>query len=180
VVNRGGRCGNILILGVGSILMMDEGVGVRAIEELRKRYVFPDGVELLDGGTSGIELLQYIEKRDLLIIIDAIKSGHPPGTVLRIEGKDVPARFRIRLSPHQLGISDLLAAATISDALPKKMVLFGIEPEKIELGLGFSDPVKAGFDRLLTTVVDELRSQGCPVERDDEPGIETGSIWGEI
>lgn len=168
------------MLGVGSILMMDEGVGVRAVEELGKRYVFPDEVELLDGGTSGIELLHYIEKRDLLIIIDAIKGGHPPGTVLRVEGEDVPARFRIRLSPHQLGISDLLAAATISDALPKKMVLFGIEPEKIELGLGLSDPVKAGFDRLLTTVVNELRSHGCAVESCDEPGVESGSIWGDM
>lgn len=158
--------------------MMDEGVGVRAIEELQRRFVFPEGVELIDGGTSGIELLQYIEKRDLLIIIDAIKGGHPPGTVLRIEGKDVPARFRIRISPHQLGISDLLAAATISDALPKKMVLFGIEPETIELGLGLSEPVKAGFDRLLTTVIDELSSHGCIVKSCNEPGIETDSIWG--
>jgi hydrogenase maturation protease len=105
---------NVLVLGIGNVLMMDDSVGVRAIEELQRRYHFPDGVELLDGGTSGIELLSHIEGRDNLIIIDALKSGHSPGTVVRVEGEDVPARFMTRISPHQLGLSDVLAAATIA------------------------------------------------------------------
>jgi len=88
----------VLVMGVGSILMTDEGIGIRAVEELLKRYRFPENVEVLDGGTSGIELLSYISGRDYLIIIDAIKSGNPPGTVLRVEGEDVPARFMTRIS----------------------------------------------------------------------------------
>ncbi len=144
--------------------MMDDSIGVRAVEELQRRYHFSDGVELLDGGTSGIELLSHIEGRNNLIIIDALKSGHSPGTIVRADGEDVPARFMTRISPHQLGLSDVLAAATISGKLPSNLVLFGIEPKKIELGLGLSDEVKASFDKLLDTVVMELRRIGCRVE----------------
>lgn len=170
----------ILVLGVGSILMTDEGIGVRAVEELQRRFRFPDNVEVLDGGTSGIELLSYISGKDYLIIIDAVKSGSPPGTLVRVEGKDVPARFRTRLSPHQLGISDLLAVATLNDEMPKELLLFGIEPKDIVMGIGLSDEVKANLGRLIDVVIDELRRVGCPVEPIENPALEKASIWGEI
>lgn len=143
--------------------MKDESIGVRAVDELSRRYQFPEGVELLDGGTSGIELLSYIGNRDNLIIIDAIKAGHPPGTVLRVEGEDVPAQFRTRISPHQLGLSDLLAAALISGEMPKNIVLFGIEPKSVTMELGLSDEVRSSMEHLLKVVVDELRTIGCDV-----------------
>src|SRR5208283_2106901 len=155
---------NVLVLGIGNVLMMDDSVGVRAVEELEQGYSFMEGVELLDGGTSGIELLSSIQDRDYLIIIDAIKSGLDPGTVVRVEGEDVPARFRTRISPHQLGLSDVLAAATISGRLPKNMVLFGVEPKTIELGLGLSDEVKTSFSKLVRVVKEELEHIGCRVE----------------
>jgi len=171
----------ILVLGVGSILMMDEGLGIRAIEELERRYRFPENVELLDGGTSGIELLSYISGRDYLIIIDAIKSGNPPGTVLKIEGEDVPAQFRTRISPHQLGISDLLAAASLTDEIPKRLVMFGIEPKEIVMKLGLSEEVRQGMDHLLDVVVKELESLGCYVEAIDPDKMQAAnSIWEDI
>ena len=164
------------MLGIGNVLMMDDSVGVRAVEELEKGYRFPEGVELLDGGTSGIELLSYIEGRDHLIIIDALKSGLPPGTVLRVEGEDVPARFMTRISPHQLGLSDMLAAATISGRLPRNLVLFGVEPKKVEFGLGLSDEVRAVLDKLVGTVIEELGRIGCPVEPAEIVSIRS-SLW---
>lgn len=154
----------VLVLGVGNVLMRDEALGVRAVEELGRRFRFPEGVELLDGGTCGIELLSYISDKDYLIVVDAVRSGNAPGTVVRIEGEDVPARFMTRISPHQLGISDLLATATISGHLPEKIVLFGIEPKTIELGLGLSDEVKAGLERLIEVVLKELSEQGYVAE----------------
>lgn len=171
----------ILVMGVGSILMTDEGLGIRAIEELQKRYRFPGNVELLDGGTSGIELLSYISGRDLLIIIDAIRADHPPGTVLRIEGEDAPARFVTRISPHQLGLSDLLAAATLTDELPKRLILFGIEPKDIVMGIGLSDEVRNSMDHLVEVVVEELKRSGCAVNalRPDEIS-QTESVWGKM
>lgn len=152
---------NVLVLGIGNVLMMDDSVGVRAIDELERRYHFPEGVELLDGGTSGIELLSYFGDRDYLIIIDALKSGFAPGTVVRVEGDDVPARFMTRISPHQLGLSDVLAAATISGRLPENLVLFGVEPKTVELGLGLSSEVRAALDKVVGVVMEELRRIGC-------------------
>ena len=176
-----GSLKKILVMGVGSILMTDEGIGIRAVEELQKRYRFPENVEILDGGTSGIELLSYISGVDYLIIIDAIKSGSPPGTVLKVEGEDVPAQFRIRISPHQLGISDLLAAAMLTDEMPKQLVLFGIEPKDIVLGIGLSGEVRGGLDHLIEVVVEDLRRIGCIVEKCPQDEIsQVESIWGNI
>jgi hydrogenase maturation protease len=155
---------NVLVLGIGNVLMMDDSVGVRAIEELGNRYRFPEEVELLDGGTSGIELLSYLGDRDHLIIVDALKSGFAPGTVVRVEGDDVPARFMTRISPHQLGLSDVLAAATISGRLPGNLVLFGVEPKTVELGLGLSGEVRSALDKVVRLVLDELRHIGCEGE----------------
>ena len=172
---------NVLVMGIGSILMTDEGIGIRAVEELQRRYRFPDNVELLDGGTSGIDLLSFISGRDYLIIVDAIKSGNQPGTVLKVEGEDVPAQFRTRISPHQLGISDLLAAAALTDELPKRLVLFGIEPKEIVLGIGLSPEVRNGLDHLLEVVVDDLRSIGCVVKKLEQHEISLEpSIWGKV
>jgi hydrogenase maturation protease len=176
-----GALPKVLVMGVGSILMTDEGIGIRAVEELLRRYRFPENVEVLDGGTSGIELLSYISGKDYLIIIDAIKSGNPPGTVLKVEGEDVPARFRTRISPHQLGISDLLAAATLTDEIPKQLVLFGIEPKEIVLGIGLSEEVRSSLDRLIQVVVDELKRIGCDLEELEQHEIsQVESIWGKI
>jgi hydrogenase maturation protease len=169
----------ILVLGVGSILMMDEGIGVRAIEELQNRYIFPDNVELLDGGTSGIELLSYISGKDYLIIIDAIKGGMPPGTVLKVDGEDVHAKFRTRISPHQIGVSDLLASACLTGELPKQLVMFGIEPKTIEMGIGFSDEVRSGFERLLAVVMEELERVGVSVTPKENKDAIAESIWGK-
>ena len=171
---------NVLVLGVGNVLMTDDSAGIRVINELERRFRFPENVELLDGGTSGIELLSYIVNRDYLIIVDAIKSGFPPGTVVKVEGEDVPAKFMTRISPHQLGLSDLLAAATLTGELPRQMVLFGIEPARVELGLEMTDEVKGGFEKLLATVVDDLKRIGCAPEALEECAYGKESIWKKV
>jgi hydrogenase maturation protease len=174
------RAVNVLILGIGNVLMTDDSVGVRVVNELERRYRFPESVELLDGGTSGIELLSYIADRDYLIIIDAIRSDFPPGTVVRVEGEDVPARFMTRISPHQLGLSDLLAAANLTGELPKNMILFGIEPKQVSLGLEMTHEVKKNFEKLIATVVDELNRIGCAPELLQEDAFGRESIWKNI
>jgi hydrogenase maturation protease len=154
---------NILVLGIGNLLLQDEGAGVRAVEEFERKYDIPEGVELLDGGTSGIELLQYIQGKDCLILLDVVKSGNPPGTCIKLEGEKVPALFQKRISPHQLGLSDLLATAHLIDRMPKRVVLFGIEPKSIETGLEMSEEVGGTIGRLADMVALELASFGLDV-----------------
>ncbi|MBA3014930.1 MAG: HyaD/HybD family hydrogenase maturation endopeptidase [Proteobacteria bacterium] len=151
---------NALILGVGNILLGDEGVGIRVVEELENRYAFPEEIMVLDGGTAGIELLRYIEGRDLLIVIDAMRADLTPGTVFRVEDEDVPKRFMSRISPHQIGLSDLLAAGILTDQIPKRMILFGIEPESMTTGIVLSDSVNGSVDKIITAILAELDEAG--------------------
>jgi hydrogenase maturation protease len=151
-------------MGIGNLLLQDEGAGIRAVETFERRFETPECVELLDGGTSGIELLQYILGRDVLILIDVVRNGTPSGTLSRFEGEDVPALFQRKISPHQLGISDLLATARLIDRMPEKVVLFGIEPESIDTGLELTDVIAGSLDRLTDLVVAELRILGLQVK----------------
>jgi hydrogenase maturation protease len=154
---------NTLVLGVGNLLLQDEGAGVRAVEQFARNYSIPEGVELLDGGTSGIELLYYIQDRDTLIIVDVVKGGSRPGTVFRMEGEEVPALFLKKISPHQLGLSDLLATARLTDRMPGKVVLLGIEPAIVETGLELSDEVCRSMGLLTDMIASELVSSGFDV-----------------
>jgi hydrogenase maturation protease len=136
-------------------------------------------VNVLDGGTSGIELLRFFDGVDHLIIIDAISAGKPPGTVMRVEGDDVPATFETRITPHQLGLSDLLATARLTDVMPGHLVLFGIEPKTVESGLGFSPEVEGAVEKLMGHVVGELRGLGYAVEECTEERPCRSRFWGE-
>ena len=89
----------------------------------------------------------------------------------------MPAAFRIRISPHQLGLSDLLAAAMLTDELPEKLVLFGVEPESIDIGLDLTDIVEASLEKLIGAVVDELRSIGCSVIPIEANFTEKARFW---
>jgi hydrogenase maturation protease len=166
-----------LVLGIGNVILRDEGIGIRAVEELERRYRFPDEVQVLDGGTSGIELLRFFDDIDHLIIIDAVSAGHPPGSVLRVEGEEVPATFETRITPHQLGLSDLLATAQLSDQMPGYLVLFGVEPKTIESGVGFTREVEGALEKLLGSVVEELRRLGYAVEERDRPKPSSSRFW---
>lgn len=166
-----------IVLGIGNILLQDEGIGVRAVLELERRFQQPEGVEFLDGGTAGIELLRHIRNRDLLIILDAVQSGKEPGTVVRAEGDEVPATFRQRMTPHQLGLSDLLATALLTGEMPKQLILFGIEPGSMETGLELTDKVAGSLDRLLELILNELKTHGynpTPIAKNE---MEAPSIW---
>ena len=93
---------NVLVLGIGNILLKDEGVGVRLIEAVDQEFVIPEGVELLDGGTAGIELLDHISQRELLVIVDAMRNGHPAGTVYRVGShRDTPKIHALACRPGQ-------------------------------------------------------------------------------
>jgi hydrogenase maturation protease len=156
---------DILVLGVGNLLLQDEGAGVRVLEAFAGTYAVPEGVELLDGGTSGLDLLHHIAGRDCLIILDVVKSGKPAGTLVRLEAEQVPALLGHKISPHQLGLSDLIALAGLTDTLPGKLVLLGIEPKSLNTGLEMSDEVGRGVAALAALLARELDALGVEVRR---------------
>jgi hydrogenase maturation protease len=152
----------VVVLGIGNVLLSDEGVGVHVIKALAQRYEETNEVEFVDGGTAGMELLPLIEGADHLIVIDAIRCGQPPASIVRIEGEQVPAYFKTKLSPHQVGLSDLLAVLNFKGTVPGRVVLIGVQPVKLSLGLVPSPEVKTRLQEVVSMVVAELEAIGRP------------------
>ena len=151
---------NILVLGLGNILLSDEGVGVRIVEAFDAAHDVHEDVELLDGGTSGMELLDMVADRDCLIVADAVNADGPAGRLIRLEGDDIKVLFETRFSPHQLGLSDMLAALCLIGKAPRRVVIIGVVPQNLSLGLELSPAAAGGRDAAVTMIVDELTRLG--------------------
>jgi hydrogenase maturation protease len=147
---------------MGNLLLEDEGLGIRALELLQQRYDIPPGVELLDGGTTGMGLLDDISRRKHLVVVDACQTGEPPGTFVRLAGDKVPVYFSMRISPHQLGLSDVLATLELSGEKPAEVIVLGLVPKSLEMCLELSDIVSEKLDGLVEAVVGELARLGYP------------------
>lgn len=157
-----------LVLGLGNILLGDDGVGVRAVERLQSLYDFPEGVRVLDGGTLGLDLLPYIEDAARLLLVDAVQAGLEPGTLLRLEGDEVPAFLAMKLSPHQMALPDLLAVARLRGRYPSEVVLWGVQPGPITTTLDLSPSVASQVDVLVDRVLADLDRWGIePTRRRD-------------
>ncbi len=151
----------ILVLGIGNILLQDEGVGVRVVEYLLARYAFADNVQMLDGGTIGLELLFYIEGVDKLIVIDAVDAAQPPGGIVCLVDDEIPALLGKKLSPHQVGLADLLVVARMRDIIPSQVVLIGVQPAMIDTGLELSPIISAKVPEMAQMILDQIRAWGC-------------------
>jgi hydrogenase maturation protease len=155
----------VLVLGIGNILLSDEGIGVRAVEELRKNYSFSDGVEIMDGGTLGIDLLYFMEGFQKLLVIDAVLGGDSPGTLYKFKGDEVKAYFRKKVSAHELGFQEVLALADLLGRKPEEIVLIGIEPESLDISVELSYSIKRRMQDLMDKVLEQLREWGINYER---------------
>jgi hydrogenase maturation protease len=145
-----------LVLGLGNIIMADDGVGPRLIDYLLQQGQLPDGVALLDGGTLGLDLLPRLEGVQQLIIVDAVETGKTPGTLVRLSGEEVALALDTKLSPHQTGLKDLLAVARLLDHLPDEIVLLGVQPASIEMAAELSPQVAVCLPQLAAMVRQEL------------------------
>jgi hydrogenase maturation protease len=153
----------VLVLGMGNILLEDEGLGIRALEQLQQRYEIPPEVELLDGGTTGMGLLDDISGRQHLLVLDAVQTGEPPGTLVKLAGDEVPVYFGMRISPHQLGLSDVLATLELSGEKPAAVTVLGLVPQSLEMCLELSELISDRLDSLADAAVQELDSLGYPL-----------------
>lgn len=150
----------ILVIGLGNILMQDEGVGVRVAELLESRYHLPPEVEVIDGGTTGTELFQPMRGKERLIVTDCVNTGDAPGTLVRLADEQVPAFFQTKISNHQLGLSDLLGLLQMSGDQPKHVTIIGMVPYELNNTLGLSEATLVKIDEMLQMVVDELLMAG--------------------
>jgi hydrogenase maturation protease len=152
-----------LVLGVGNTLMSDEGVGVHVIERLEAGFTIPKEVQVLDGGVLGMDLLYYLEGIENLLLVDAVEARKEPGTIIRLEDDEVPAFLSMKISPHQVGVPDMLAAAKFKDLYPKRVVLWGIQPDWLDMGLELSPLIASKVDILVANVVEQLKAWGHAV-----------------
>ncbi len=146
-----------LILGVGNYLMSDDGLSVHVLERLQADNLIPEDIQMIDGGTCGLDLLQYLEGISNLIIIDAIKTRDGnPGSIIRLDGDQIPAYLSLKISPHDIGLPDLLATAKLRDLYPENIVAFGIQPASLELGVELSPEVAANVEALIELIKKEV------------------------
>lgn len=157
-----------LVLGLGNILLGDEGVGVRVVERLASLYRFPDGVSVMDGGTLALDLLPYVEDTERLLAIDAVDMGSEPGSLVRIEDEQVPVFLSLKVSPHQMGLADILSAARLRDHFPEELILWGVQPGRISATLELSEEVSAQVDALVRGVLADLRRWGIEPHEEAE------------
>lgn len=144
-----------VVLGVGNILLSDEGFGVRVAEALLQRFRFPDEVEVLDGGTLGIELMRFLDGAERLILVDAIH-GTEPGSFREIRGEAVQLYFREKTSLHELGIQEVLASLVVMEKPIGEIVVIGVVPLSLEISLDLTPLIAARIDETVASVIRQL------------------------
>lgn len=152
--------GRTVVIGLGNPLMGDDGLGLVALERLRSDYVIPPEVELVDGGTWGMNLLPVIEDAARVILIDAIDVAAAPGTPLRLERERLPRYLATKISPHQVDLRDVLALAELRGTLPADTIALGLQPASVEMRHSLSAVVRGRVDDLVGLVVQELAARG--------------------
>ncbi|WP_310608567.1 HyaD/HybD family hydrogenase maturation endopeptidase [Buttiauxella brennerae] len=164
---------SILVLGIGNLLLGDEAIGVRIVEALEQRYLLPPHVEVLDGGTSGMDLMDLMANRDHLIVADAVLTGDEPGSVVVLRDDEIPAMFTRKVSPHQLGLADVLMALRLTDEFPARLTLVGVVPQTLEPGIALSPVVRQAIEPALQQIMAALHTEGVsriPAEVADVAG----------
>jgi len=161
---------DLLVLGLGNPLCQDDGVGVVAVTRLLQDWSPGPGVRVMEGGTLGLWLLPLLESYRTVLRVDAIRGDGEPGPLVRIEGEEVARAAAHRLSVHQVGVGDLMDAAQLRGTLPPRLVLLGVVPEAVSLGLGLTPGVERAVPLLIDQVVEACADLGHPLRprTDDE------------
>lgn len=159
----------IVVMGVGNALLMDEGVGIRVVQELVARYDFPANVKLVDGGVLGLSLTGVMMEADQVIIIDAVRGGDEPGTVYRFTWEAKPAHIQYKDSLHQIDLMETMGILPLIGQVPEVLVV-GVEYENIfDWGTELTPKVEAAVPALVELVVAELGKLGADAVPKAEP-----------
>jgi hydrogenase maturation protease len=156
----GGNPSPTIVIGLGNPLMGDDGLGLAALARLQEEWELPPEVEVVDGGTWGMNLLPVIEDAGRVLLIDAIHADLPAGTEVVIPRHRLPRYLATKISPHQVDMADVLALAELRGTLPEETVAIGLQPMQVELSDKLSDPLQSRLDNLVAVVVRQLRAWG--------------------
>lgn len=146
----------VIVLGVGNLLLSDEGVGVHVAKKLMEMEL-PPGVQAVEGGTDGFRLMNVVTEADRLIIVDAVKGGEAPGSIYRFDIKDAPSYPDVyKTSVHQIGILEVVHLSELVGKTPETVII-GVEPGSLEMGMELSTEVAAKLPRIIELVFEEIK-----------------------
>jgi hydrogenase maturation protease len=151
------RC---IVLGLGNTLNKDEGLGVHALHLLEEQLGEVQGVELLDGGVLGLNLLMLVEECSHLLVLDAVNAGKAPGTVIELKKDQIPLYAGVKLSQHQITFQEVLGLANIRGKLPEYLHLVGVQPDDISIGVELSPVVSRAMPSVVERAIAVLAGWG--------------------
>jgi len=167
----------VTILGVGNVILRDEGFGVRVAEYLDRHYIWPDNVQIVDGGTLGIELTQYVTGTQKLLVIDSINGHAAPGTKFRLHNEAIMEHFQDKLSAHEVGIQDVLALLTVTGHKIPEVVVIGAQPYDLEAGVELSEGMQKLLPEIAAQALAEVRRWGIvPQPRTDAQELDYTTV----
>lgn len=156
----------VLIYGAGNLILSDEGFGVHFVRHLEKNYQVPDNVELYDGGTLGIMVHFKFEEADKVILVDVVQAKGEPGDIFRYEREDIMLKnIPVKMSPHQIGLQEMLLISEMRDAPKPDLTFFGIVAKSLDPGDQLTPPLAAGLEKVAALVVEELNKVGVELKR---------------
>lgn len=148
-----------VVIGLGNPLMGDDGLGIVVARQLLSRTDLPDGVQVVDGGTWGLNLLPVIEDAERVLLVDAIDMAEAPGTLIRLSRERLPRYLATKISPHQVDLRDVLALAELRGTLPEDTTAIGLQPQIVALGTALSPLIAGRMEELVSAVLDHLRAR---------------------
>jgi hydrogenase maturation protease len=152
-----------VVIGVGNPLMGDDGLGIAVLELLRNGWHFEPHLELLDGGTWGLNLLPQVESAKRVLFIDAINIDGEPGSLVELEREDIPRFLARKLSPHQIDVKEVLALAELRGTLPEELVAVGLQPDSVEMRTSLSPVLESRLGDVVARVIERLERWGYVV-----------------
>ena len=151
---------DVTILGIGNLLMGDEGVGIHVIQTLEESYTFAPKINLIDGGTTGLDLIPYFEDCKKMILVDAVDFQKEPGYIGTLFNEEIHYRFNTKLSLHHAGLADVLSVIKLIDIPSPDMMLIGVQPQIVEIGIDLSNTIADKMGQVLATIIKKLDEWG--------------------
>ena len=158
------------ILGIGNLLLSDEGFGVHVVEFLEEHYSFPESVAILDGGTAGIYMAPFLEDHDPIFVVDVVNlDGAKPGSLYTFTAEDARnGSMQTRMSPHQLGILEILDICKLRGIQPECVEFYCVVPESLATGLEMSEVVASQVEKISGLLVQRLQQMGHDIQLQEQ------------